>query len=478
MKKLLLLGSALFALQFGANSQTVATPTTVTDTLNYFVNKQRYKLASTMNTFTTTFAYYKAPSSALTAYSGISFLGSIFKNSDTALIVNGLEGWASRDYHSRLSTVPVTIYLCNISSSTGLPVLPALDSVVTPGLSGNCTIVPDACPPVLLGGNLAHGPKKVRGDFAVLFRNTSSRFGDTVRFYRTSSLTTDNIILTGPGSEYYKTGENFGVICKNGVFMKTTHHIATPGFGGWGTDYEFCVAPRVQFDLQISQLEPARAAAGCIFDDLTYTNTSSPELTNRQFNLNEFYRQLQPFQNQPYLNSIGFAPDSVLQWNFDDDHRIDTVPHLWGRVQDIFLAPHASTIDKFYDTTGLFLNAYMLGHYRKMSTSYSTRLVGKTTFSTSIDMCGNEVGIKTINALSAVNVYPNPIVNGKVTVSGLQGKNTITLYNMLGQPVSTEVSETENVVVDLIKQPAGSYMIRVTNADHKSRTVKVINQKN
>jgi hypothetical protein len=73
-------------------------------------------------------------------------------------------------------------------------------------------------------------------------------------------------------------------------------------------------------------------------------------------------------------------------------------------------------------------------------------------------------------------VYPNPAVSGKATIKGLEGSNKIEVYNMLGQVVTTSVSDREEVSINLENQPAGNYLVRVTNSNNLTKTLKLINQ--
>ncbi len=89
--------------------------------------------------------------------------------------------------------------------------------------------------------------------------------------------------------------------------------------------------------------------------------------------------------------------------------------------------------------------------------------------------CGS-VGLAELVAASKVAVYPNPTVNGKTTIAGLEGTNTISVYNMLGQSVLTLTSDREVVSIDLSSQPLGNYLVRVTDSNKATKTVKIINQ--
>jgi hypothetical protein len=73
-------------------------------------------------------------------------------------------------------------------------------------------------------------------------------------------------------------------------------------------------------------------------------------------------------------------------------------------------------------------------------------------------------------------LFPNPAVNGKTTVSGLEGTNTVSLYNVLGQLVSTQIVTSESVEINLNNQPSGNYLIKITNNYNQTKTLKFLNQ--
>jgi hypothetical protein len=78
---------------------------------------------------------------------------------------------------------------------------------------------------------------------------------------------------------------------------------------------------------------------------------------------------------------------------------------------------------------------------------------------------------------SNINLYPNPATNGKATLSGLSGANSVTVYNALGQLVLSVSATEETFSLDLSSQPAGNYIIKVTDSNDESRLLKIINQK-
>jgi hypothetical protein len=77
---------------------------------------------------------------------------------------------------------------------------------------------------------------------------------------------------------------------------------------------------------------------------------------------------------------------------------------------------------------------------------------------------------------TSIVVYPNPVTNNKTTVKGLEGSNTITVFNVLGQSVLNFTTKEEDVEIDLSNQPTGNYMVKITNSSTQSKVVKVIKQ--
>ena len=90
--------------------------------------------------------------------------------------------------------------------------------------------------------------------------------------------------------------------------------------------------------------------------------------------------------------------------------------------------------------------------------------------------CGSVGVASQVANAPVVSIFPNPTVNGKTTIAGLEGTNTITVLNMLGQSVMTLTSSNEEVSIDLVSQPVGNYLVKVTNSSNLTKTVKIINQ--
>ena len=63
---------------------------------------------------------------------------------------------------------------------------------------------------------------------------------------------------------------------------------------------------------------------------------------------------------------------------------------------------------------------------------------------------------------SNINLYPNPS-NGRVFVEGLEPGSNIQVYNIVGVPVFSKLVQNSNEVLSLEDQPAGLYLVVVTN---------------
>jgi hypothetical protein len=463
MKKLLLLLTAVFAFNTAVKSQI-----TVNDTLRYFLYKQRYKLPAASSTV---HPFFKS-TPAVVSNTTITHMGSIFKNTDTLLKVYGLEARVivpnTVFSGPQNGGVPFRLYLCNLNAA-GLPILPAIDSVYTGLLAPASASVPGGGPlwstvGQFAGGTFTAGPRTVRGNFAVLARCVSKQDGDSVFIFRTAGHTATS--TTAP-SAAHKFGEGLGVVRNGGTFFSTRNY-NNPRFGV-GTDYEFCVAPMVQFTMQVSQIESAIQEGACQWEVFSNTNTSSPELTNRQFNYNEFARQLRPFDAGSAMST--FVSDSVLAWDMGD-----------GQAP-FYLPPNRDTIQLLYGSGvfNVFRYGDLRGKYKQSAYNVNPNvqsLMQMITFSASTVWCDDSVGsgVHEMGPLAKAKIYPIPTVD-KTIITGLDGgSNSISIYNMLGQLLATEVTRQDTYVVDLLKQPVGNYLLRITNDKNNARLVKIIKE--
>jgi len=402
---------------------------TAQDTLWYFFKKHVYRNNSTNQGF---YTVNSPDNSAITNH-----VGSRFANTGT-VVVTGLEGIAARRASSTSASVTARLYLCNVTA--GLPVLPPLDSVsaVLTGTTG-----------MFIGGNFSV-PKIVTGDFAVLIRSAYN-VGDTIRPYMNNANTASSTTtLTS-----CKFGEGFGYLrlSASGNFTTTTGAYGLPTTGGT-SDCEFMVAPRVSFSLVTNATAPTTVCTNASFN---FTNTTSAWATNRQFNYNQFHPYWVPF-----ANTITPAPLPIYSWNFGDASPTSTV----------------TSPSKTYTSAAAF-NGTLTLNYTKLSavranSVMATSSVDTKNWTVTASICS--VGLKNNTLNASLIAYPNPAVNGKITIANLEGSNTITVYNMLGSVISSQTTANTNVVIDLTNQAIGNYFVKITDSNNATKTLKVINQ--
>lgn len=439
-----------------------AKDTVVTDVLHYYFNKYYFKTGTDMDNF----KFYKSPAATFT---GVTHLGSKFENKDTALRVTGLEAIMARNPSSANQVIPVRMYLCYLGSD-GMPKLPGIDSVTI-----NVNNAPPTKTLVMFGGNFA-AARTVTADFAVLVRNMSTISADTVRIARTNGKTQNN--ANAPISE--KISDGYGFVRFGSKFYSTANFTVS-GFGV-GTDYEFCVAPRVTFSLQASHIVPAEATEACVFTWMNFINTSSPQYTSRFFNLTEFCRKWNqsyaPFAKAP---SGGWPNDSAVTWFFESEDDM-------GKPGPRVFLPYGSTDNKIQWMTDSawvdendeeVVHCFPSNEFR--TRWYSMDLMGGTSrfntveeFTVCTKYCGTRASVGDNGVMDNVKIYPNPAQNGLTKVSGLSGKNTVSIYDLTGRLVSTEMTEKDTYLVDLRKQLAGVYYVRVANQNGSTLAIKVL----
>jgi hypothetical protein len=86
------------------------------------------------------------------------------------------------------------------------------------------------------------------------------------------------------------------------------------------------------------------------------------------------------------------------------------------------------------------------------------------------------LGVNDNTGADAVKVFPNPTIAGKTVISNLSGVNSITVFNTLGQVVISTTTSNETETVDISSFPAGNYLVKITDSNNESRTIKLINQ--
>lgn len=454
MKKLLLLGSAVFAFTASVNAQSnFVVETTgpiakyapegsntsiqakvasanIVDTLWYFYNKHFYRNPASTGFYT----LKNAPS--YTSTTAATQGGAVFKNSGT-IAVTGAEGVVIKQASSPSASVSVGLFLYNVVA--GIPSGAPVASVVT--------TVTNTTQGEFIGGNFAV-PAIVTGDYAILMQNVSTNPLDTVRLFINNALQA-SATSTNNAAKY---GEGFGVIR-----VGTSTFSTTTGLFIAGGDLEFLVAARVAYSVTASAT--TQTASPCLFTPYTYSNTSSSWIGHRQYNLNQFAVQWLPFANTA---STSLSPDPVYTWAWGDATPATTTN---GTV---------TSVSKSYNVAGAY-TASLIAKHQKMSDYANIKTSDQTTFAQTATACG-PVGINTVAGFENFNLFPNPAVSGKTNITGLVGTNVITVYNMLGQVAFTQTTSNDAASIDLSSQATGNYFIRITNSNNVTKTVKVINQ--
>jgi hypothetical protein len=462
MKKILFsLCLVLLAFNFQTKAQSTPTLMPVTDTLHYYFYKQFFKNVPFKDGLPNIhlIPFYKSAAAVSTV---ITHVGNRFENSDT-LVVSGLEAYARKAPSTFNLKIRMRLYLCNLNANN-LPILPPIDSITT-DVGGSPLFYSR------YGGNFAK-PVKITKDFAVLFRNMSVTKGDTIQLMRTTSAT----YTAWPSPTWNdKYSDSYGFVRNLGTFV-STKDLNLPSYGFInGSDYEFCVAPRVQYTLSANHILPPEIAASpsvCTFQPLVYKNASSFHFTNRMYNILEFYRKWRPVS--PFVQSptVGWPADSAIVWSFLDKDRGPTRPD-----PRTFL-PYGSgsnQITAFSDSADCFAGCEFRANHVTLSMAGKLDVYSALGgFTLCVEYCnGDAQGLNKNSAIENIKLYPNPTSHGKATISGLTGNNSVYIYDVLGQMISKELTEQEKIELNLSKYPLGNYFVRIINDQGASKVIKI-----
>lgn len=385
---------------------------TVTDTLWYFFNKFAYKTPTAQQLFSVVKSPYPAAGVALTHF------GSVFLNTST-VTVNGAFILASRRATSTSTAVPVRILICNASSS-GAPLLPAVDSLTTvfTGTAG-----------AIQGGNLTT-PRTFTGNFAILFRNAGAST-DTIGAYMAKTTPTTGVNFS----------ENMSYLRDGGTFVTTATDFLS--------DYEYEVIPTVSFPMQ-ALAQPSAPSSTCAPTSYTFTNMSTSLLTNRQFNMNMFIPRWKPFLTAPVS-----VADSIFVWDpGDGTGPVNNSPSMFMHT---FSTPGTYT--------GSLTANYQLG------ADNGQKVMDIVSGPNQINPCAIPTGI-TEAASNDLMVYPNPS-NGIVNVKNMGYNSTLELFNLLGESMYKEKASEDAKSIDFSRLPAGNYYLKVTSAEGKTTVKKL-----
>jgi hypothetical protein len=117
-------------------------------------------------------------------------------------------------------------------------------------------------------------------------------------------------------------------------------------------------------------------------------------------------------------------------------------------------------------TTGTFTPTYT---YTDAATSCTNSASGTI-------VVKNCVGISQVSQNQNLSFYPNPVLNGTLTIKNLEGSNTIEVYNILGVSIYKQLSTKEEITLDFSSAPSGNYFLKVIDSSGQSKTLKIVNQ--
>lgn len=444
---------------------TEATSVTVTDTVHYFFNKHYLKLGP--QSLVELQNYKSAP----ITNTEVSHVGSKFENSEP-IEIYGLEAFMKRHEVSTFTSISVRLYLCTLQNN--MPVLPAIDSVEV--------LLTDTFYSVPRGGRF---PKDkvytMTQDFAVLIRNASDNSGDTVRVMRTSGKPPTNNQV--PWNE--KFGEGFGYVRYAGQFYGARDFTLAPGFGT-GTDYEFCVAPMVQYTLVSSHLPDAAATNSlnglCAYDPVVYKSLSSKRFLHRQYNLLAFHSYWKFFSDfAPATASNVFPNDSAILWFFQPADRANHDARRFLRYDspDQEITVQFDSV-YFKPGGGDSIHCFDANFYRTRFKSMRMKGTGwfkahQDSFLICTEACGRiHPGLQDVDQLAEIRVFPNPVSN-VCHVRGLLPGSLVSVFDLNGRLVARQVAGTGTVTIHLARQLPGVYLLHVSEG-YQAKTFRVVKE--
>ena len=435
------------------------------DTLSYFMNKDIFISGSQYAGYIGSYAMTVPANDSNFCFTemGSSFLNGSISNPGSAVTVHG--AWITVGTISVTASVPVTLYLYN-ADGAGKP-LNKLDSA-TANISGtggqlNFFYIPFAA------------PKTVNNSFYISFKNSGLNsdtiYGGMDQAFLPPTAMIPVSLKFGESLSY----DRFQVKNVNGAYIFDTLVVSDNEFTNGGDSYEALVAPAVTFSINTDFTASAPNSttvpgAYCTLTAMNFTNTSNSTHTvdvmvNKQFNFNTFINYWTPTTAFNNTAAVIVAADPINLWQFSDIATTYTTQN----------ATHTPTLASSLTvtlTTNYRANPGFVNNFQKAST-LDTKVA---TYSVVACTTGTHVGIQEISGFEAVSIYPNPTVNGKTSISGLNGTNTILVYDVLGQQVSNQISDKETITIDLLNKANGTYIIKLINSNNDAKVVRIINQ--
>lgn len=118
------------------------------------------------------------------------------------------------------------------------------------------------------------------------------------------------------------------------------------------------------------------------------------------------------------------------------------------------------------NTAGKFVSSY----------SYTDAATGCAKSATLSIVVNNCTGVNENEDNTNWTVFPNPTLNGQITVSSFDSSYQLEVYSLLGIRVMHIQNASGSVKVDLSQQAPGYYFLKLTGSSGQDRVIKIVNQ--
>ena len=99
-------------------------------------------------------------------------------------------------------------------------------------------------------------------------------------------------------------------------------------------------------------------------------------------------------------------------------------------------------------------------------------LTNQSIMTVSVNAC---TGLMSEEKSANIKLFPNPTVNGKTSITGLEVGSKVLVLNLLGQTVLSEVAKEESVELDLTNFPNGNYLVKISDTNNQDKVTKLVN---
>lgn len=115
-------------------------------------------------------------------------------------------------------------------------------------------------------------------------------------------------------------------------------------------------------------------------------------------------------------------------------------------------------------------------YYSSISNAWNeTRAMIATANRTNIKLYFQNLSTVEIEGNNSLKYYPNPVKN-TLTISGNQNMTLVEVYNLMGLKMMSKKPDNKEVSLDLSGLSSGNYIIKVTDKNGSSKTIKIIKE--